>query len=79
MLGHLCCLYWFPILESSQKNIFLSGEVVSLMPNPQPGGPGYPFFVWAMTFDLSGMGGPTSSYTTASMAFDHASPTTVLK
>jgi hypothetical protein len=40
---------------------FLRGGVVSLTPNPQPGGPGYPFFVWVITLDLSGMGGPTSS------------------
>ena len=25
-------------------------------------------FVWVITFDLSGMGGPTSSYTTVSIA-----------
>jgi hypothetical protein len=39
-----------------QNNTFLRGEVVSPMPNPQPGEPGYPFFVWVMTFDLSDMG-----------------------
>jgi hypothetical protein len=36
-------------------------------------------FVWVITFDLSGMGGPTSSYSTASIALriiDHPSPTT---
>jgi hypothetical protein len=36
-------------------------RVVSLTPNPQPGGPGYPSFVWVITLDLFGMGGPTSS------------------
>lgn len=34
-------------------------------PNPQPGGPEYPFFVLVITFELSGMGGPTRSYTSA--------------
>ena len=28
-----------------RNNIFLRGGVVSLKPNPQPGGPGYPYFV----------------------------------
>jgi hypothetical protein len=32
---------------------FLLCGVVSPTPNPQPGGPGYPFFVWVITLDLS--------------------------
>jgi hypothetical protein len=92
---------------------FLQWQVVSLSPNPQPGGPahpiykppgqggpaippgtGYPFWspfttcmvcsatilfpghhtgkvlllVWYLPFDLSGLGGPTSSYDTAGIA-----------
>jgi hypothetical protein len=47
---------------------FLWDEVVSPMPNPQPGGPGYSFFALVVTFDLSGMGGPTGRYSTASIA-----------
>jgi hypothetical protein len=38
------------------------------MPNPQPGGLGYTFFVWVITFDVSGMGAPASSYTTTGIA-----------
>ena len=37
-------------------------------PSPQPGGPMYLFFVWVITFDLSAMTRPTSSYATASRA-----------
>jgi hypothetical protein len=33
---------WFPASEGYQDTYFLWGQVVSLMPNPQPGGPGYP-------------------------------------
>ena len=43
-----CCVIcvvsiWFPTLEVSQQIYVLRGETVSLTPNPQPGGPGYPF------------------------------------
>jgi hypothetical protein len=31
-------------------------------------------FVWIITFDLSGMGGPTSSYATAGIALRIISP-----
>jgi hypothetical protein len=34
---------WFPNLEVSQQIYVLRCETVSLTPNPQPGGPGYPF------------------------------------
>jgi hypothetical protein len=50
-----------------QNNTFLRGDI-SPTPNPQPGGPGYPFFVWVITFDLSGMGDPASSYAATSTA-----------
>ena len=49
------------ILLDFRNNKFLLCGIVSSTPNPQPGGPGYPFFVWVITLDLSGMGGPTSS------------------
>jgi len=43
-----CCVVFvvsvrFPILEVSQQIQVLRGEIFSLTPNPQPGGPGYPF------------------------------------
>jgi len=45
-----CCLVfvvsvWFPILEVSQQMKVLQGEIISLTPNPQPRGPGYPFLL----------------------------------
>jgi hypothetical protein len=51
-----------PILKASRKNIFLwVGLVIPRpTPNPQPG-------EWFITFDPSGMGGPNSSYVTASI------------
>jgi hypothetical protein len=33
---------WFPASEGYQDTYFLWGRVVSLTPNPQHGGPGYP-------------------------------------
>jgi hypothetical protein len=48
-------------------NVF-TVEVVGLTLNPQPGGTEYPLFVWAITFNLSGIGGPASSYATAGVA-----------
>ena len=49
------------LIVGFRNNYFLQGEVVSLMPNPQPGGPGYPLLSGAITFDLSSKSGPTSS------------------
>jgi len=67
ILGCLCCFHVvFRASEGSQDTYFLWGGVVSLTPNPQPGGPGYPFSL-GHHLDLSGMGGPTSSYATASI------------
>jgi hypothetical protein len=48
--------------------IVLRSEVDSLRPNLQPGGPGHPFFIWVITFDLSDMGGSASSSANASIA-----------
>ena len=56
----------FQISEASQQTYFLWVEVISLTPKLQPGRPGN--LVWVITFNLSGMGGPTSSYATASIA-----------
>lgn len=53
------------------RTYFSWGWVVSPMPYPEPRGPGYPFFFWAITFDLSGMGGSTSSYATSNISQDH--------
>jgi hypothetical protein len=44
-----------------RNKLFLLCGVVSHTPNPQPGGPGYPFSSGVITLDLSGMGDPTSS------------------
>jgi len=50
------------------NTVFLRGEVVSLKLNPQPGGPEVSLFVQVITFNLSGMGDPTSSLATPSIA-----------
>jgi hypothetical protein len=42
--------------------------VVSLMPHPPTSRTRISLFVWVITFDLSGTGDHTSSYTTASIA-----------
>jgi hypothetical protein len=59
---------WFPVLEASQQNIFCMG--LGCQPHSQP--PTWrsrvPLFVWAITFHLSGLGSPTGSYATASVA-----------
>jgi hypothetical protein len=47
------------------NNLVLRYEVVSLTPNAQSEGPGYPS---SSGFYLSGMGGPTSSYATTDIA-----------
>jgi len=44
-----------------QQRYFLWVGFFSLTPNPQIGGPGYPFFVWVITLDLFGMGGSATS------------------
>jgi hypothetical protein len=55
--------------EVSRQIQLLQGGVVSPTPNPQLGGPGYPFLSGSsITFDMSGMGAPASSYATAGIA-----------
>jgi len=41
---------------------------VRLAPRPIPNLEGQGILLWVITFDLSGMGGPASSYATASIA-----------
>jgi hypothetical protein len=55
-------------LEPSQHCKFFQGAVAGRTPNPLPRRTGVSLLVWAITFDLSGMGGPNSSYATASIA-----------
>jgi len=43
-------------------------RLLASCPNLQTGGPGYPFLFVIVTFDLSGMGDPTSSNATVSVA-----------
>jgi hypothetical protein len=57
----------FPILEASQQNIFM-GWGFYTTPHPATWRTRVSCFVWATTFELSGMGGPTSSYATASIS-----------
>ena len=60
----------------------LRGETVSLTPNPQPGGPGYPF--WSGSPPLNYLARdaiPVASLLPAQLSgsFDHTSPTTASK
>jgi len=49
--------------------VFFPGDrVLAHRPNPQPGGPVHLSLSGCSPFDLSGKGGPTSSYTTAGIA-----------
>jgi hypothetical protein len=48
--------------RSFSTELFLWGGVVIPMPNPTTWRTRVFLFVWVITFDLSGMGGPTSSY-----------------
>ena len=82
-----CCVVFvvsvqFPILEVSRQIQVLRGETVSLTPNPQPGGPGYPFLsrsspLTCLAHDII----PVASLLPAKLSgsFDHASPTTTSK
>ena len=59
---------------------YFTGEVAGLMANPPTSKASV--FLWIITFDLSGMRDPTSSYATGgklSGSFDHADLMTVLK
>jgi len=62
--------------------MFYGGETVSLTPNPQPGGPGYPF--WSGSPPLNYLARdaiPVASLPPAQLSgsSDHASPTTASK
>jgi len=75
MLGCLYCFHPVYNFRSFSTNKFLC------QPHAQPPtwGSRVSIFVWVITFDLSGMGGPTRSYPTASIALriiDHPSPAT---
>jgi hypothetical protein len=56
------------------KQIQVLQTGVSPTPNLQSEGPEYPFFVWVITFDLSSMGAPASSYATAGIDLRILSP-----
>ena len=55
-------------LQPSQQRKFFQGTVASRTPNPLLRKTGVSLLVWVITFDLSGKGGPTSSYATAGIA-----------
>jgi hypothetical protein len=55
-------------LTLSQHQLFLRGEVVILTPQP-PTWTRVSLFVWLITFELSGMAGPTRSYGAAGRTF----------
>jgi hypothetical protein len=52
----------------STVKYFYGVGVVNPMPNPPSWRTRVPLFVWIITFDLFGMGDPTSSYTTVGIA-----------
>jgi hypothetical protein len=56
-----------PYMVSEQLTFSWDG-VVSPTPNPLLRRTGVSLLVWVITFDLSGMGGPTSSNATAGIA-----------
>ena len=82
-----CCLVfvvsvWFPILEVSQQMKVLQGEIISLTPNPQPRGPGYPFLLGSSPLTcLENYAIPVVSLPPGqfSGSFDPTSPTTTSK
>jgi len=55
-------------LEPSQQCRFFQCAVASRTPNPLLRRTGVSLLVWVITFDLSGNGGPTSSYATVGIA-----------
>jgi hypothetical protein len=67
-LQSLVALSLFSILEVSHQNIFF--VELGCLPHVQP--PTWRtrvyLFAWVITFDLSGMGSPTISYATVSVA-----------
>ena len=64
----LFCIYRNYSLEPSQQCSFFHCAVAGRTPNPLLRRTGVSLLVWVITFDLSGMGGPTSSYATAGIA-----------
>jgi hypothetical protein len=67
MLCCLCCSIWLPISEGSQDTYFLGVRLAASCPTPNLEDQFIPFCL-GHHLDLSGMGGPTSSYATASIA-----------
>jgi hypothetical protein len=55
-------------LKVSQQLKFFMGWGRNPTPNPPTRRAKVSLFVWIITFDLSGMGDPTSNYATASIA-----------
>jgi hypothetical protein len=72
---HLCS-YWvvfvvstrFPILEASQQNVFFMGSGIKPHSEPPTWRTRVSLFVCAISLDLFGVRGPSSSYATASIA-----------
>ena len=56
------------ISEISWTQILFRGRVVTPTPNPPTWRTRVSLFVWVITFDLSGLGDPASSYATAGLA-----------
>jgi hypothetical protein len=54
--------------EPTQHCRFFQVAVAGRKPNPLTRRTGVSLLVWAITFDLPGMGGPVSSYATAGIA-----------
>jgi hypothetical protein len=64
----LRCLFFHPVFNfRSFSNVFECDEVAVSHSTPNLKYQGISFF-WVITFDLSGMRGPTSSYATISIA-----------
>jgi hypothetical protein len=84
LLNPCSCCVMCPVLisEGSQQIYFLRGEVFSLTPNHQPGGPGYPFLSGSSPLTcLAREAIPIASLLPEQLSglYDHASPTTTLK
>jgi hypothetical protein len=60
---------WLPLFVRFCEE-FLQGRVVSPTPNPPTWRTRVSLLVWHLPRNLSGMGGPTSSYAAASIAFE---------
>ena len=55
-------------LRFPERKFFSRGGVVTPTPNPPTWRTRMSLFVWVITFDLSGLGDPASSYATAGLA-----------